>query len=91
MLIHIPGHELLEPVVLHTAREGSTSVTVRRSLRKTSFDSTFAKNHLVYSDRLLEVPIKAIVRRCNVRSYTDDEIRAGGVPAIYSLGGTADC
>lgn len=91
LLVRIRGHKLLEPVIVEALPGKSPLITVRQLIRRTLLDPTADSNQLIYSERLLQIPITAIVRRCHIRIYTDDDVRVGKVPTVYQLGGTADC
>ena len=64
-------------------------VRLRRLLRRRLVDPTARKappNELVYSDRLVEIDLKAVARRCLVRVFRPDE----KITTPYDRGGVGD-
>ncbi|KAI0123617.1 hypothetical protein BJ170DRAFT_674546 [Xylariales sp. AK1849] len=63
---------------------------LRRLLRRSDIDNIgcahIAVNELVYSDQLVELDLKRIVRRCQVRAYRPDE----KIMSPYDRNGTGD-
>ncbi|OAX82279.1 hypothetical protein ACJ72_03373 [Emergomyces africanus] len=67
-------------------------VSVRVFLRRgrDCNDASCRPNELVYTNRTRNVHIDQIDRRCQIRFYTEEELRDGSIPVPYSRDGAGD-
>ncbi|OJD19732.1 hypothetical protein AJ78_00355 [Emergomyces pasteurianus Ep9510] len=86
-----PEQLYLEPVEIIEFGE-SGQVHVRELLRRGRDynDATCRPNELVYTNRTRSVHVDQIARRCQVRFYTEEEIRDGSIPPPYNRDGAGD-
>ncbi|KAK6203692.1 hypothetical protein LQW54_008898 [Pestalotiopsis sp. IQ-011] len=90
VLVKLPESARLEPFVIERLyKEGGKRWTkVRKLPRRHEIDDrdTFPANELVYSDQLVEVDYKRIVRHCLIRVFLPHD----AIPSPYDRGGMGD-
>jgi DNA (cytosine-5)-methyltransferase 1 len=70
--------------------DGKTSVWLRKMEFKSKDDSRARPNHLVLTDHLFTRPERDIVRKCNVRFFSPEQIESGDMPTPYDRDGAGD-
>ena len=82
----------LEPVIITDILDRERCLKVRKLVRRQRDLNKLAKpNELAWTNKSITVSPQAVQRRCYIRFYTTDQIRAGQVPKPYSLDGQCDC
>ena len=87
------GENWLEPAIIIGIMPQSDVVEIRRLLRmnRDLREHNAAPNELVYTERLENVRLKQIHRKCNVRFYTTEERDNQEIPTPYDRQGMVDC
>ena len=87
--------KILEPVIIdeHEPDRLSGMIRVRRlARRKRDYGDLEAEpNELVLTDSFDVIPVKAVVRACEIRLYTKQDKEEERIPTPYNRQGTSDC
>ncbi|ETS75591.1 hypothetical protein PFICI_12535 [Pestalotiopsis fici W106-1] len=90
VLVKLPKSARLEPFIIERLyKEGEKRwARLRTLLRRQEMGQreSYPPNELVYSDQLVEIDSKRIVRHCLVRAFLPSD----SIPSPYSRGGTGD-